>query len=190
MIDTISDERRTKVRGGISFKVKFQILSPEEYHNVDKSNMDIFSTNVRKKGIDITDMGNKDAALNASLMDFLLYLDDKLDQILTFVSRDMPNKESPNQGIGSNISGSGMNMITETPLESGKIIRANFVLSRFPFVFIDVFGEIIWVTPVDEDGKTWYQLGINFLDLNIKDREKIIACVFQRERETLREQKH
>jgi hypothetical protein len=190
MIDTISDERRTKVRGGISFKVKFQILSPEEYHNVDKSNMDIFSPNVRKKGIDITDMGNKDAALNASLMDFLLYLDDKLDQILTFVSRDMPNKESPNQGIGSNISGSGMNMITETPLESGKIIRANFVLSRFPFVFIDVFGEIIWVTPVDEDGKTWYQLGINFLDLNIKDREKIIACVFQRERETLREQKH
>ena len=191
MIDIISKERRSYVRGDISFKVKFKIMSPEEYQDLKKSNREIFSHDTREKGIDIADTGNKDAHItpNTYLIDFLLYMDEKLDQILAFVSKDTAKKESINQGMGSNISGSGMNIITEKPLELGKIIHANFVLSRFPLVFIDVFGEIVQVTPVDEDGKTSYHLGTKFLDLNLNDRERIIACVFQRQREAIRKKK-
>jgi hypothetical protein len=191
VIDIISNERRSYVRGDISFKVKFKIMSPEEYQDLKRSNKEIFSHDKREKGIDITGTGNKDAyiAPNTYLIDFLLYMDEKLDQILAFVSQDMPDKESLNQGIGSNISGSGMNIITDKPLELGKIIHTNFVLSRFPLVFIDVFGEIVRVTPVDEDGKTSYHVGTKFLDLNINNRERIIACVFQRQREAIRKKK-
>ena len=191
MIDIISKERRSYVRGDISFQVKFKIMSPEEYQDLKRSNKEFFSHDTREKGIDITDTGNKDDHIvpNTYLIDFLLYMDEKLDQILAFVSQDMTDKESLNQGIGSNISGSGMNIITDKPLELGKIIHTNFVLSRFPLVFIDVFGEIVRVTPVDEDGKTSYHLGTKFLDLNLNDRERIIACVFQRQREAIRESK-
>ena len=191
MIDIISKERRSYVRGDISFKVKFKIMSPEEYRDLKRSNKEIFSHDKREKGIDITGTGNKDAyiAPNTYLIDFLLYMDEKLDRILAFVSQDMPEKESPNQGIGSNISGSGMNIITDKPLELGKIIHTNFVLSRFPLVFIDVFGEIVRVTPVDEDGNTSYHVGTKFLDLNINNRERIIACVFQRQREAIRKKR-
>lgn len=191
MIDIISKERRSYVRGDISFQVKFKIMSPEEYQDLKRSNKEFFSHDTREKGIDITDTGNKDDHIvpNTYLIDFLLYMDEKLDQILAFVSQDMADKESLNQGIGSNISGSGMNIITDKPLELGKIIHTNFVLSRFPLVFIDVFGEIVRVTPVDEDGKTSYHLGTKFLDLNLNDRERIIACVFQRQREAIRESK-
>jgi len=191
MIDIISHERRSYVRGDVSFKVKFKIMSPDEYQDLKKSNKEIFSHDTREKGIDITDTDNKDANItpNTCLIDFLLYMDEKLDQILDFVSKDVADKESGNQGIGSNISGSGMNIITDKPLEPGKIIHTNFVLSRFPLVFIDVFGEIVRVTPVDEDGKTSYHLGTKFLDLNLNDRERIIASVFQSQRKAIRKKK-
>ena len=191
MIDIISQERRSYVRGDVSFKVKFKIMSPDEYQDLKRSNKEIFSHDTREEGIDITDTDNKDANItpNTCLIDFLLYMDEKLDQILAFVSKDVADKESLNQGIGSNISGSGMNIITDKPLEPGEIIHTNFVLSRFPLVFIDVFGEIVRVTPVDEDGKTSYHVGTKFLDLNINNRERIIACVFQRQREAIRKKR-
>ena len=191
MIDIISQERRSYVRGDVSFKVKFKIMSPDEYQDLKRSNKEIFSHDTREEGIDITDTDNKDANItpNTCLIDFLLYMDEKLDQILAFVSKDVADKESLNQGIGSNISGSGMNIITDKPLEPGEIIHTNFVLSRFPLVFIDVFGEIVRVTPVDEDGNTSYHVGTKFLDLNINNRERIIACVFQRQREAIRKKK-
>jgi hypothetical protein len=191
VIDIISKEKRSYVRGDVSFKVTFKVMSPEEYQDLKRSNKEIFSHDKREKGIDITDTDNKDAHItpNTCLIDFLLYMDEKLDQILAFVSQDVADKESFNQGIGSNISGSGMNIITDKPLELGKIIHTNFVLSRFPLVFIDAFGEVVRVTPVDEDGKTFYHLGAKFLDLNLNDRERIIACVFQRQREAIRKKK-
>jgi len=133
MIDIISRERRSYVRGDVSFKVKFKIISPDEYQDFKRSNKEIFSHDTRVKGIDITDTDNKDAHItsNTCLIDFLLYMDKKLDQILDFVSKDVGDKESVNQGIVSNISGSGMNIITDKPLEPGKIIHTNFVPSRF-----------------------------------------------------------
>jgi hypothetical protein len=191
MIDTVSKERRSYVRGDISFKVTFNVVSPEEYEHIKRSKQGKFSSTKRKQGIDSSVIVNEDphGAFNTSLIDFFLHLDEKLDRILEFVSRDMPDKPSSKQALGSNISGSGMNIITDTSLEPGEIIHVNFVLSRFPLVFIEVFGEIVRATPVDENGKTWYHLGIHFLDLNLNDREKIIACVFQRQRETIRKEK-
>ena len=88
-----------------------------------------------------------------------------------------------------NISGSGMNMVVLEPAQPGQIIHAHFVLSKTPLVYLDVFGEILWVTPSeDNDGKA-FNLGIEFLDLKPADQERIIACVFQRERKSLRERK-
>jgi len=42
---------------------------------------------------------------------------------------------------------------------------------------------------VDEDDQTSYHVGIKFLDLNLNDRERIIACIFQRQREAIRKGK-
>ena len=191
MINIISKERRSYVRGDVSFKVKFEIMSPEEYQDLKRSNKEIFSHNQGKKGIDSADSGNKDASIapNTYLIDFLLHIDEKLDRILALVSQDISDKESPYQGIGTNISGSGMNIMTDKPLEPGTIIHTNFVLSKFPLVFIDSFGEIVQVTPIDIDGNTSYHLGIKFLNLNLNDRERIIACVFQSQREAIRKSK-
>lgn len=186
-MDMASKDRRTYVRGDLSFKVKYREVSREEYERVKEAG-DQFLSLSNRAGFDVSDTDRKDneTTPNASMIDFLVHLDEKVDQILALLS----NKEVPDgvfrQGMGLNISGSGMNVLVDEPLDHGKIIHANFVLTKFPIVFIKVFGEVDRVTPMKEDGKTLYKLGIEFLDLNPNDREKIIACVFQKQRETLR----
>jgi len=117
-------------------------------------------------------------------------MDEKLDPILTKLSKEEVDRGLlAKQGIGINISGSGMNMVVEEPVEPGQIIQTHFVLSRIPLVFIDAFGEVLRVTPADENGTVTYNLGIEFLDLKPSDRERIITCVFKRQRKSIRERK-
>jgi len=185
-----SEERRSYVRGDISFKVKFRVATPEEYEEV-KGADDQFLSQDKETGIDIDDTGKRAREItpNSYMIDFLLYIDEKLDQILDVLSKDEVDKEIYSQGVGVDISGAGMKIIADKPVEHGQIIHTNFVLSRFPLVFIDVFGEVGRVTQVDKDGKTTYLLGIKFLNLKSSDRESIIACVFQRQREIIRKMK-
>ncbi len=187
MTPMITKERRSYVRGELSFKVRFRIMTPEEYETVKMSGNQIVSPD-RRLSVDSnnTNRGATEITPNAFMIDFLLQMDEKLDQILAILSKDGVDKGPLNQGIGVNISGSGMNIMTEKPVEPGQIIHANFVLSRLPLVFIDLFGQVVRVAPLDEDSEGMYHLGIKFLDLDPDDRERIIACVFQRQREIIR----
>ncbi|UCG99727.1 MAG: PilZ domain-containing protein [Deltaproteobacteria bacterium] len=185
-----SKERRSCVRGDISFKVKFRVATPEEYEKVRGTDDQLLSPD-KETGIDIggTDKRAPEITPNSYMIDFLLYIDEKLDQILAVLSTDQVGKGLYRQGVGVSISGAGMNIIADKSVEHGQIIHTNFVLSRFPLVFIDVLGEVVQVTPVDKDGKTTYSFGIKFLNLKSSDRESIIACVFQRQREIIRKMK-
>jgi len=191
MIDKNSKERRSHVRGDLSFKVKFEVIPPEEYKKV-KGTEDHILCPDKETVIDVnhTDKGGTGITTNSSMIDFILHMDEKLDRILAVVSKDRVEGELLNQGAGLNISGAGMKMIVDKPVEPGQIIHTNFVLSRIPLVLIDVLGEVAWVTPVDEDGKTVYHLGIRFLNLTSNDKERIIACVFQRQRENIRKMRN
>lgn len=183
--------RRSYVRGDISFKVKFRVMTPEEYETVKGIDGQVLSPG-KESGIDISGTYKRATELtpNPYMIDFLLYMDEKLDQIMAILYKyGRVDKEPYSLGIGVNIGGAGMKIIADKPVEHGQIIHTSFVMSRLPFVFIDVFGEVIHVKPVDKDGKAAYSLGIKFLNLNLNDRESIIACVFQRQREIIRKMK-
>ena len=189
MADMDSAERRSYVREDLSFNVNFRIMTPEEFKVVRGSN-DTWSSTDTKFIIDMDDIENgfQKHTPNAGIIDFLLQIDEKLDRVLSLlVSED--DHSALNQGIGVNISGSGMTILVDKPVERGHFIHAKFVLSRHPLVFLNAFGEIVQVTKMDDNGRTSYRLGIEFIDLNPMDRERIIACVFQRQRETIRKRK-
>ena len=82
-----------------------------------------------------------------------------------------------------------MKMRVPGPLEKGQLLCANLLLSRVPFVRVRVFGEVMNATPSGEETETCYDVGVQFLDLDVEERERIIACVFQRQREALRKRK-
>ena len=187
----ISNERRSYVRGAFPFKVRYRLLTAEEYQKLRETIHDIPYPE-EEIGSEIANQDTRDveSGLNSSLIDFLLKIDEKLDQILARLSREEAETDYPaKQGVGTNISGSGMNMVILEPAQPGQIIHAHFVLSKAPLVYLDVFGQILWVTPTEDNEGEAFNLGIEFLDLKPADQERIIACVFQRQRKSLRQRK-
>lgn len=184
-----SKEKRAYVRGDLSFQVTFRVITQEEYRQ-RKAKGDQLSFSNRKEFIfDSTDADDRDtdSPFDARLANFLIMMDRKLNYILNLLEKDQVDLF--NQGLGLNISGSGMKIRVDDPVEPGKIINTNIVLSMFPFVRIDVYGEVVNVIPVNEDGTGGYHLGIRFLDMDPEDRENIIACIFQKERKAIRKRK-
>ena len=184
----IPKDRRSHVRGDISFRVKFTVLTPEQYENIEKSNWEIFSLNEKQHRLNIADVNNRvDGEVDATLINFLIHIDEKLDHVLSLLSQDKRDKVIPKEGIGVNISGSGMSIMVEEPVEYGQVIHTKLFRSQFSLVFLDIFGEVVRVTP---ENKGIYNLGVKFLNLNEKDRDRIISAVFQRQREIIRKRKN
>jgi len=183
-------ERRSYVRGNFSFKIKFKTMTSDEYDGLVRSNEAIFPHFQIEPGIDIADKKiGADTAIDPLLVNYLALIDEKLDLILELLEKDNKIEGLFKQGLGMNISGSGMNIMVDKPVETGQIIHSKFYLSKIPLVFMDIFGEIVRSTKVDECGKTQYSLGIKFLDISVNDQERIIASVFQRQRGVLKKRK-
>jgi len=187
VIDMQSEERRSFVRGNFSFNVKFKTMTKDEYEDLKKSNEAIFPPFNQEQSVEVNNGEmNDDHPVSASLINHLVQMDEKLDQILDLLSKDKTVKGLYKQGVGLSISGSGMEIMVDRSLEHGRIIHTKFYLSRSPLVYMDIFGEVVHVMQMDKDGRTHYNLGIKFLDLSINDRERIISSVFQRQRGNIR----
>ena len=184
-------ERRSYVRGNFSFKIKFKTMTSDEYEGLVRSDDAISPYFQKEPGIDIAGKNiGVDTAVDPSLVNYLVLIDEKLDLILENLAKDSKIEGLFNQGIGVNISGSGMNIMVDRPVETGQIIHSKFYLSKIPLVFMDIFGEVVRSTKVDECGKILYSLGIKFLDISVNDQERIITSVFQRHRGVLRKRKN
>jgi hypothetical protein len=184
-------ERRSFHRGDFSFKVKFRIMPPDEGRLKAMKGKGVLqgSEKILKINDALTDNNEKDAPLNAALIDFLIRMDEKLDQILTALADNNSQDRSFRECRGIDISATGMGIITVHPVKAGQIIEANITLSRLPLVSMDVACEVVQVTRIIENDQTMLHAGVRFLDLDAQDKEKIIKCVFQNERATIREKK-
>jgi hypothetical protein len=186
----ISKENRSYVRSDILFKVKFSLLTRETYENVERTKAGRLSLKESPQEIVVTESDEaKASTIDGNLINFLLQMDEKLDQILALLSKGDEKIMSPEEGVGINISGSGMNMIVDKPFDPGMIIHAKLFLTKLHFLFMDVFGEIVRVIPSEEKGEKRYELGVEFLDLCETDRDRIITAVFQQERRKIRNMK-
>jgi len=183
-------EKRSYVRGNFSFKIKFKTMTSDEYEGLVRSNEAISPYFQKESGIDVADKKiGADTAIDPSLVNYLVLIDEKLDLILELLTKDNKIEGLFKQGVGMNISGSGMNIMVDRHVETGLIIHFKFYLSKIPLIFMDIFGEVVHATKEDECGKTLYSLGIKFLDISVQDQERIVASVFQRQRGTLRKRK-
>ena len=187
-----NEEKRSYVRENFSFKVNFRTVTREEYDSTKKKGYQISPSNHLRhfSSMNDADESGHGIVFDKSVIDFLLQMDDKLDQILALLSNEEVDSHlNVREGLGNNISGSGMSILTDRVIESDSIVQISFVLSRYPIVFIDTFGKVVRVKAANEDGKKGYCLGVKFLDLDPRDRERIVACVFQWQRENIRRRK-
>jgi len=184
-------ERRSFHRGDFSFKVKYKIMPPDEGRLKAMTGKGAFrgSEKILKINDALADSNEKDTPLNAALIDFLIRMDEKLDQILAALAEnsnpDRPSREC--QGI--DISATGMGIITAHPVKTGQILETSISLSRLPLISMEVVCEVVQVTRIIENDQNLLHAGVRFLDLDAQDKEKIIKCVFQNERASIREMK-
>jgi len=80
-------------------------------------------------------------------------------------------------------------IICDKTVEQGQILKTSFTISRFPVIRLVLFGRVVRVATVQEDGKQRYQVVVKFIDLDKDDREKIIAYTFQAQREAIRKKR-
>jgi hypothetical protein len=184
-------EKRSYFRGHFSFEVRYRVLSPEAYHAIKQADATIADPKSRKLkfGTGKTDIQNIGNAVNDELVDFLQNMDEKVKLILTLLTDKDASQELIHEGLGVNLSASGMKMITDEPVETKQVLHASIILSKVPCIQFDVFGKIIRTEPVAAAGKTVYHVGVQFKDLDASEKDDIISCVFQKERQATRKQK-
>jgi hypothetical protein len=184
-------ERRIFVRENFFFKVRFQRLTGAEYQGAKAEWAEHQSFERRSltwEALD-ADMNGGPAPLDPCLLDFLMQMDDKLDRLIAHMTGQGKREPKMEEGEGVDLGGGGMKMKTENPLIVGQLLQADLLLSRFPFVRVHVFGEVVHVhTRFGGEAACW-EVGVRFLDLDAEETERIIACVFQRHRQVLRKRK-
>lgn len=191
-------ELRSDVRGDFSYTVEYEIITPEEFHSIRKKTFQPLTLNLEKPDLEKLKIGRarsdndniyKGVAINEDIAEFFIRMDKKLDRILSMLSKNEVISGLSEHGKGNNISASGMNICIDRPVKKGQIIHAAIILSKLPFFYIDVYGEIIRVDALKEKNAPLCQVGIKFLNLDESGREKIIAYVFRQQREAIRKRK-
>jgi hypothetical protein len=194
-------ERREYVRAALWADVEFTVVSADGYEAVSRSEQQPYCRSISQAALPLDEGGQyeADGTFHSNLIDFLIHIDDKLDRVLKLLSksygleasacRDDKGGEDLFVGQGSDISGTGMSVICDRALEPGQILKASFMISRFPVIPLVLFGRVVRVIPVQEDGKQRYQVVMRFIDLEEEDREKIIAYTFQVQRDAIRKRK-
>ncbi len=187
-MDDKTIENREFVRASLTFDVKFRVVSKEEYAS---STTRIFELEPREEKSQIIDgvgeVGKLESAgISRELVDFLIHLDDKLDQILTQLGRNDSETVRFQRGTALDIGGTGMKMAVDSPVDVGELVHIQLVLSRVPIMKVDVYGEVVRVDTPSGGGSGFFYLGIKFSELDINTREKIISTIFKQQRRNIR----
>lgn len=182
-------EKRDFVRASLTFDVKFRVVDKEEYELSLKKISQLAPQVEESQYIDghIDTVQLENAGLDRELIKFLIHLNDKLDSILSMVSKDTSETIRFRKGTAVDIGGAGMKMAVESPVRVGEFVHIQLVLSRQPLMHIDVYGQVVRVDAPSGGSGGFYYLGIKFSDLDVKTREQIIASIFKHQRQTLRE---
>ncbi|MCF8077064.1 MAG: PilZ domain-containing protein [Desulfotignum sp.] len=182
-------EKRDFVRASLTFDVKFRVVDKEEYElslkKISQLAPQVEESQYIDGHIDTAQLEN--AGLDRELIKFLIHLNDKLDNILSAVSKDTSETIRFHKGTAVDIGGAGMKMAVESPVRVGEFVHIQLVLSRQPLMHIDVYGQVVRVDAPSGGSGGFYYLGIKFSDLDVKTREQLIASIFKRQRQTLRE---
>jgi hypothetical protein len=121
---------------------------------------------------------------------FLLYLDSKLNLIVSLMADNLSRKDYEYKGWVLDVSESGLGFISPMRLPVGTNVEMGIVLPNQPYKTIDVAGEVVRdYQNIDGDYKGQYTVGISFFDILSQDEDAIVRWVFQKQREEIRRRK-
>lgn len=119
------------------------------------------------------------------LLEFLLSLDAKLDQLLSLASQRSIEQDFPLGGSVIELSAAGLTFVSSEPFAPGQRVEIVLTLSHAPLRMAGALGEVVRV----EQAGGEHRYALEFTAIRDRDREAIVQFVFQEERAQIRESK-
>jgi len=208
MTEHISSEKRENVRAVLSVRATIRRLTPNEMENVrtlitrPRGSPGSGIPEARKN----ENQPEKDGIVNPSLaglsnfitmldensdpsvsyfVECLCRLDEKLDRILDLLENISDGKEIKIEHT-SNISASGLGLVTRSPIEQSCMLEVILYIPGFPRGRLQTFGEVVYSTPRKDAEDELFDVGIKFLTLSESEREGLVAYTFCQHRKEIR----
>lgn len=111
----------------------------------------------------------------------------RIDAMVAVYIQNMPNGEDvkPLKLFTKDISGGGLQLVAREKIKIGSKLQMNIEIPDFET--INAIGEVVRVEQPQADNLLFW-IGIRFLDIQEKDRNKIIKFVFKKELEIRRKE--
>ncbi|MGI6226653.1 MAG: flagellar brake protein, partial [Peptococcales bacterium] len=98
------------------------------------------------------------------------------------VENGAKSEETFHTGVIRDLSGGGAQLASKRKLVKGTILQVKFSL---PEDLIVCKAKVMWVYTEVKEQKETYLIGLKFIDINERLRERIIRYVFKRQRELI-----
>lgn len=190
MVDHKEEERRGFVRTDLSIQATLvpigraelnrehylmQILPGGYDENIDASGPDS-SSFTRQAGYD--------------LVELLIQTNEKIDRIMDFLGIKEVDADSLQVIRTVNISGSGIGLVITHPLEVGQFLDISLTIPGFSMRVFRIQGEVKRISALTGKESHLYEVGVQFLNLNEDQRERLISFTFRQQRKTIRRKKN
>ncbi len=115
----------------------------------------------------------------------LCRMDEKIDRIIDTLENSTDSNKIKIEDT-SNISASGLGLVTQAPLEEGCLLDIFLYIPGFPQGRLKTYGEVVRSTPREDSEKAMFDVGIKFLTLSEPEREGLVAYTFCQHRKEIR----
>ncbi|MEK7871133.1 MAG: PilZ domain-containing protein [Nitrospirota bacterium] len=185
--DVGGDDRRSYVR--------VDCMLPMEYRRIDKDNSpwnmegileswSAYSFLAETDGSDLELEGSGD--LDPRILQRLVFIEKKLDFVINYITQTKERGFKLPRIRSVNISGSGLRFYAEEEFRQGDQLEIIIILPIFPPVSLLLKGEVIRAELRTRDGDKIFEIAIRFLDIDEKDRDKIIIYTIKKQMAILR----
>lgn len=130
----------------------------------------------------------KESKLPEVLVQFLLEMSQKLDLIVSHLSREQLQDDFPHTVDVVELSGAGVQMRAAMPLKPDDTLELVLVLSQFPLRLASAVGKVVRCLEADaaEGDALW---AVDFIRIRENDLDAVVHHVFNEERQHIRERK-
>lgn len=122
-------------------------------------------------------------------IDMLIRMNSKIDRLLDLLEGGRGEQIKAEVVESVDISGSGMSFMLSSPVKIGQLLQISLQVADIPLGTFDVYGKVIWVTPVENSDPELFKVGIEFVEISEEVRDRLIEYSFVRQRKMIRDKK-
>jgi len=189
MAENVPDEKRTYVRVDSLLQARIKFIDSRAYEAAKILRSSQIQPQAPLHHTESFDEDISPAQLFQQIAAMLVRINAKIDRLI-----DLHEENKSDQTILENvesidISGSGMSLIVSAPVEIGQLLQISMSTMGLPAGLFDLHGKVVRITPMDENEKESFRIGVEFIDISEEERDRLIEYSFSRQRKLIRQRK-